>query len=114
MTYKSHLDEQTMHAMMSEQASHQPERRLLWAMLKRWILDYTGACSRTNREAYPLDARFDAVEWAWSDNIAPFSYLWVCDTLGLDAGWLRRSADKTATRAELLGPLLGRIGSLEI
>jgi hypothetical protein len=111
---RNYLDDQTLHGIMSEQVNLQPERRLLWAMLKRWILDYTGACSRTNREAYPLEARFDAVEWAWSDTIEPFSYLWVCDTLGLDAGWLRRSADKTATRAELLGPLLGRIGSIEI
>lgn len=105
---------QTIHAILSEQPSIQPERRLLWAMLKRWLLDYTGACSRTRKEQYPLEARFDAVNWAWSESRRPFSYLWVCDVLELDAEWLRHSADKTATRAETLGPLLGRIGSLDI
>lgn len=111
---KNITDDQTLHAIMSEQFSQQPERRLLWAMLKRWILDYTGACSKQGRNGYSIDARFDAVEWAWSDSSLPFSYLWVCDVLGLDAEWLRRSADRTAIRAETWGPLLGRIGSLEI
>lgn len=99
---------------LPEMRAMPPERRLLWAMMKRWILDYTGVCARVSAKEYPLDARFDAVNWAWSESTDPFSYLWVCDVLEIDAEWLRHNADKSATRAELLGPLLGRIGSLEI
>ena len=106
--------DQTLHRIMSEPVNHQPERRLLWAMMKRWLLDYTGACSRMKHEDYPLDARFDAIGWAWSPNTAPFSFLWVCDVLDLDGEWLRRNADKSATAREVLGPLLGRIGSLDL
>jgi hypothetical protein len=99
---------------IEQQRDFQPEKRLLWAMMKRWILDYTGVCTKLHQDEFPLDARFDAVEWCWSESIAPFSFLWVCDVLNLDAQWMRRSADKSAIRAQELGPLLGRIGSLEL
>lgn len=100
----------------------QPEKRLLWAMLKRWFLDYTGLCWRLNVQGRstsgylenPIEARFSAADWAWSDEIGPFSFSWVCDVLELDAGWVRRNADRISTRAELHAPILGRIGTLEI
>ena len=104
----------TLHELMSEQRQQQPERRLLWAMLKRWLLDYSGVCIRNLNAETSLEARFSAVEWAWSKEHGPFSYLWVCDVLDLDAEWVRSNADKIASRVEWQGPLLGRIGSLEI
>jgi len=104
----------TIHHILNEQPVSQPEVRLLWAIMKRWILDYSGVCARTRADDTMLEARLDAVDWAWSDSNEEFSYLWICEVLDLDAEWLRHIADKSATLAELTGPLGGRIGSLEI
>jgi hypothetical protein len=82
--------------------------------MKRWLLDYTGVCWRVNSAEYCLEARFSAVDWAWSPEDGPFSYQWVCDVLDLDAEWVRHNADRITTEVESHGPLLGRIGTLEI
>lgn len=90
----------------------QPEKRLLWAMLKRWLLDYTGICRRVAAAENPIEARFSAVEWCWSDEDGPFSFLWVCDVLELDVEWVRHNADRIAKAPPSLSNNI--FGSLEI
>ena len=99
----------TIHYILSEQYTKQPEMRLLWAILKRWLLDYTGICGGGT-----LEARFDAIEWAWEGGNEEWGFTWICDQIGLDAEWVRRSADKIATEGLEPGSLGGRLGTLEI
>lgn len=89
----------------------QPEFRLLDAMLKRAILDYTGMCEsdETNKPN-----RGSAIEWIWSESTKPFTFVWTCDLLNYDVESLRRTADKIASWRKSARPLPSRLGTLSL
>lgn len=89
----------------------QPEFRLLDAVLKRAILDYTGMCEsdHTNKPN-----RANSISWIWSDSAEPFSFIWICDHLNYDVEVLRRTADKIATMRLDGGKLASRLGTLSL
>lgn len=69
-------------------AGQQPERRLLVATLERALADLQLPSSESNAEAI----RVEALEWfASSDpgNRTAFTFVYVCDTLGLNPDWIR-------------------------
>lgn len=64
-----------------------PERRLMAAVLEDAVRVYEGRCREGiyDESFAEVEAWFAADDWAW-----PFSFVRLCDALGLDAGYLRR------------------------
>ena len=70
-----------------------PEHRLLRALLLRAMVDASkqppkaggGRRSRRHKREGRVDSR-RAVDWLYSDDTHPMSYLWVCTELGIDPG----------------------------
>ena len=66
-----------------------PEATLLWAVLERAIIDYTGKVTAIGTENAAYWER-SARGWVRSDSREPFSFNWICEELGLDRGKTRR------------------------
>jgi hypothetical protein len=79
-----------------------PERRLRLAILQdalRYYQQYAAATDRRARALYE-----DAAEWfASPDRSEPFSFVNVCDALGLDASYIRRGLQRWRDRALATG-----------
>lgn len=70
-------------------ASLRPEKRLMLAVLEEAVADYQKFVIAASREGRAL---FEEVE-AWfasEDREWPFAFASICDSLGLEASWLRR------------------------
>jgi hypothetical protein len=65
-----------------------PERTLLGAILERAILDL-----RSTVICEP-HIRRDCLKWFISKDVTPFSFLWICDQLDIEAYYIRRMASK--------------------
>ena len=68
----------------------QPERALLAALLERAIRDARGRCNEaqiTYRQAYAITV--ESQKWIMSDEVGEFSFVWICEALGLEANKLR-------------------------
>ena len=63
-----------------------PEHHMLAAMINRAVLDLNPNAPFSVAPPY---WRADAFEWIWSDAIAPFSFLWVCDMISVDPNHIR-------------------------
>lgn len=72
-----------------DDASLRPEKRLMLAVLEEAVADYQKFVVATSREGRAL---FEEVEaWFGSDDREwPFAFASICDSLGLEASWLRR------------------------
>jgi hypothetical protein len=81
----------------STRAAMQPERRLMLAILE----DAVATAERYGRARFRgRRAQVEARVWILSDDVRwPFSFVNVCDTLGLDPRCLRRGLAKLVARA---------------
>lgn len=66
-----------------------PEVCLLWAVLERGIIDFTGKVGSIGTEDKNYWER-NAKAWVLSNATDPFSFNWICDELGLIAKQVRR------------------------
>lgn len=68
-----------------------PERRLMKAMLIRAILDLVEpwAANKNFTQGTVMEWIRSAAQWMDSKDMQPYSYLWICLHLGLDADFIR-------------------------
>jgi len=65
-----------------------PEERLLWAILERGMLDYLGLTKPTDRHSNNR-WRYQAKAWILGNDNHEWSFIWVCDSLGVSAETVR-------------------------
>jgi len=74
-------------------ASLQPEKRLMLAVLEDAVGTFQKYAGATNRRARRLHA--EAEEWFADDDVSwPFAFPNICQALGLEPEWLRRGLER--------------------
>ena len=74
-------------------ASLQPEKRLMLAVLEDAVGTFQKYAGATSRRARRLHA--EAEEWFADNDVSwPFAFANICEALGLEPEWLRRGLDR--------------------
>jgi hypothetical protein len=84
-------------------ASRQPEKRLMLAVLEEAVRTFQGCASARSRRGQRLFAEAE-VWFASEDTDWPFSYVNICDALGLEVSALRAGLSRWLAAHRAAGP----------